>query len=263
MSQHTNNATLISRTDLNSELAIFQVKPDEGEVPSFIPGQFAELSVIEPAEDSTEKPKKILRRSYSIASAPSQKEALEFYLVLVPEGKLTPKLWSLKVGDKLWLGPKIKGKFTLDGVAQDKNLVMVSTGTGLAPFLSMFKEFKDQFIWRNLVLVHGVRLAEDLGYREELEHFAREYKNFKYIPMCSREAEDSEWSGLRGRVTELFENQELYKQNTGLSLDPTDTQAFLCGNPAMIDSVQETLEKSGFRKHSKKNPGNIHFERYW
>ena len=112
-------------------------------------------------------------------------------------------------------------------------------------------------------MVHGVRMAEDLGYREELEAAAEKNSRIIYVPMCSREPEGSNWSGLRGRVTELFENSAKFKEVVGLEMNPDQSQMFLCGNPAMIDQVQKELETKGFKKHSKKNPGNLHFERYW
>ncbi len=266
MSRYAKNATIVYREDINKELSIIRVKPDEGEVAEFKPGQYAELAVPTPEQENPQegvKPEKLLRRSYSIASNPSVKDALEFYVVLVPEGALTPKLWDLKEGDRLWLGPKVKGKFTLDGLPEDKDFIMVATGTGLAPFLSMYKEFRKANKWNKYVLIHGVRIADDLGYKKELEQFAEEDPNFVYVPMCTREPEGSAWQGPRGRVNILFETSEAFESKTGVPLSSDSSHVFLCGNPAMIDTVQESLEAKDFTQHSKKNPGNIHFERYW
>ena len=264
MPTYEKNATLVYRKDLNPELSIIRVKPDEGVVPEFAPGQYAELAIPDEEPQAEDAPKKkMVRRSYSIASAPKVKDALEFYVVLVEDGALTPKLWDLKVGDRLWLGPKIKGKFTIDPMPKGSDAIMVSTGTGLAPFLSMLEEFKEDAPWNRIVLIHGVRLAQDLGYKEDLEKIAEANPNVIYIPMCTREPEDSSWAGPRGRVNKIFESSEAFEKASGIPLDPEKCHVFLCGNPAMIDTVQEQLEGQGFKPHKKKDPGNIHFERYW
>ncbi len=260
MTSFAPNAVLVERRDLNESVAIVRVAPESGELPHFEPGQYAELALAdEPGVVTTGKH---IRRSYSIASSPTEKGYLEFFLVLVPGGILTPKLWSLSPGDKLWLGPKIKGKFTLDGVPSDKDFVMISTGTGLAPFVSMLRAFHDQNRWRRLVIINGSRYAQDLGYAEELKEFTGRYPNVFYIPIVTREPEGSPWSGLRGRVQTVLDDKT-YQSLVGVPLDPQTSQIFLCGNPDMIDTVEALLEARGFRKHSKKNPGNIHFERYW
>jgi ferredoxin/flavodoxin---NADP+ reductase len=260
MSDYSLNAKISYRQDLNDELMIIRVSPLSGEVPDFTPGQYAELALPDP-QDLAEN-KKIPRRSLSIASAPSEKNYLEFYVVLVPNGYLTPKLWKLKVGDKIWLGPKVKGKFSLDPVPPTSNLIMLSTGTGLAPYVSMLRHFKGQKRWNSFTLFHGVRYERDLGYRAELEELAKTTDNFFYIPSCTRETNES-WRGETGRINTLLE-KNVYQEITDIPLDPANCQVFLCGNPEMIDSTNLLLESKGFKPYSKKTAdGNIHFERYW
>lgn len=259
-------ARLVSRVDLTPEAMIIKVLPEHDALPEFIPGQYAELAVPKPGET------KIIRRAYSIASAPDEKDGLEFYLVLVPGGDVTPNLFQLKPGDQLWLGPKIKGKFILDDVPSNKNLVMISTGTGIAPFVSMLRHYQgqnreqqngeQQNRWQRFILIHGVRQEIDLGYRSELEHFSQENQNVHYLPTVSRAGQDSSWSGIRGRVQVVLEEGH-YQSIVGVPLDPATTHVFLCGNPEMIDSMEVLLGQKGFQTHSKKNPGNIHLERYW
>ena len=269
--QEPYNATITEWIDLNDELAIFRVKPDEGCVPEFEPGQFAMLALPRdhpPIADAQQYPagdprwKKLTRRAYSIASSTLEREYLEFYVVLVEDGKLTPKFWADKAGGRIWLDSRINGDFTLETVPDGKDLVMVSTGTGLAPYVSMLKTFRNTGRWRRFVMVHGVRYQQDLGYRAELEQIAAEDPSFIYLPMVSREPEDSDWTGLRGRVTAALEEDE-YKRLVGAELDPEDAHVFLCGNPAMIDQAESMLTDRGFVVQTKKQRGNLHFERYW
>jgi len=261
---YTNNATIISKQDINPELAIIQIRPDSGLVPEFSPGQYAEVALPELDIFETTKTgsKKLIRRSFSIASSPGQRDYLEFYVVHVPSGALTPSLWTLPVGSRVWLGPKIKGKFTMEEIPQGKDLVMVSTGTGLAPYISMLRTYRNQNRWNRFVVVHGARYSQDLGYSEELQQLSKDDSSVFYIPSVTREASGSTWSGARGRVTDILFS-DVYKQHTGSLLTPEQCQVFLCGNPEMIDTAEKLLCDNGFQLHSKKNPGNIHLERYW
>jgi len=264
------NATVVYRQDVTDGLAVVRVRPDGGAVPEFEPGQFATLGLPpDPVPESEPGPEaagrrrpKMVRRAYSIASPPQVRDYLEFLVILVEGGRLTPKLWTLHEGGRLWMDNKIKGRFTLNGAPADKDLVMVSTGTGLGPFMSMLRAHRGGTRWRRLVMINGVRRVADLGYREELEETARSEDSFFYIPLVSREPPDSLWPGLRGRVQQVLEDGT-YGRLVGTRLDPDQCHVFLCGNPDMIRSVQASLESRGFRPHTNNSPGNIHFERYW
>ena len=266
MPDYTLNSTIVEREDLSPELSIFRLACDSGDVPEFLPGQYAELGM--PIEALTDSPeiiasnKKFIRRAYSIASAPSTKGYLEFYIVLVPDGLLTPLLWRSDFDKRIWLGPKIKGKFLIDPAPSAANLVMFATGTGLAPFLSMLREYRGQNRWQRFTVIHGARREAELGYRKELEQLQAEDEKIFYIPTLTREPEDSSWSGHRGRVQHIIE-AGIYEETVGAPLSPEDTHIFLCGNPGMIDSLEEIFIARNFKLHSKKNPGNIHLERYW
>lgn len=269
--QEPYNATITHWEDLTPELAVFRVRPDSGVVPEFEAGQFAMLALPRdhpPIDDPDKYPegdprwKKLVRRAYSIASSPAERDYLEFYVVLVEDGRLTPKFWAGKQDSRLWLDSRINGDFTLETVPEGKDLVMVSTGTGLAPYVSMLKQYRNTGRWRRFVMVHGVRYQQDLGYREELEQIAAEDKSFIYLPTLTREPEDSDWQGLRGRVTDVLDPEQ-YKKLAGAELDPDDAHVFLCGNPAMIDQCEEMLTERGFVVQTRKQPGNLHFERYW
>ena len=265
------NATITERQDFNEYLALVRVTPDEGDVPDFLPGQFATLGLPRPPNareaellrQHGKQPRvRLIRRAYSIASPPKVRDHLELYVTLVEEGKLTPKLWSLVEGGRVWLSPEIKGEFTLDPAPAGQDLVMVSTGTGLAPFLSMYREYQGAGRWRRFVIINGVRHVRDLGYRTELERIARDDADFRYIPLVSRATPEEQWGGLHGRVQVLLDG-DTFEQAAGFPLDPANCHVFMCGNPAMIDAMQPALEQRGFTTHSRSEPGNLHFERYW
>ncbi|MBX2851501.1 MAG: ferredoxin--NADP reductase [Phycisphaeraceae bacterium] len=276
------NAKVVERQLLHDTLGIFRIAYEgEGPKKDFEPGQFANLALMPPpeaveaqakAEAEGDAPKrrrpgrvKLVRRAYSIASPPSEKRWLEFYIVAVDEGALTPRLFDLDVGDRLFMDTKIKGHFTIKDVPDGKNLVTVATGTGLAPFLSMYKQYKDTpGRFNRFVFIHGVRVEEDLGYRDYFQQLAKDDPRIVYLPAVSRAPEDSGYAGYRGRVTTMF-SDGTYEQATGAKLNPETDHVFLCGNPAMIDQLEaELVERDGFTvKSPRQKDGNLHFERYW
>ena len=265
------NAILIQKIDLSPELAILRVVPDGWDLPDFMPGQFAVLGLpgsaqrceaSEPEEQAVDSDK-LIKRAFSVASSPSSKEYIEFYVVMVTSGSLTPRLFALKIGDRLWLSQKVTGAFTLQDTPPDKHVVLISTGTGLAPYLSMLRT---QFTCggeRKVAVLHGVRHSWDLGYRSELINLDRMCPNFTYIPMISRpKNENAPWGGATGYVQHHWGGTTL-TDAWGFKPSPEDTHVFICGNPAMIEDLVEKLEGEGFKQHQKKAPGQIHFEKYW
>lgn len=248
------NATITRWETIHEELAVMRIEPDSQHVAEFKPGQFAIIGL--PADDSPDA--KLVQRAYSIASGSNTLDHLEIFIVLVKEGALTPKVWEIGQGGRLWLSPKISGNFTLDPVPPGQDLVMISTGTGLAPFLSMWRTYRGQNRWRRMILINGVRESRDLGYRAMLEAAHKE-RDVIYIPVVSREPS---FTGLKGRVPVVFE-QGNYERLVGVPLDPKTSHVFLCGNPDMINQMEEWLQGRGFQTHTKQTPGNIHLERYW
>lgn len=267
------NATLIERQNLTDDLAIFKIRPDSGKVQEFKPGQFATVGLppdVLPMEgtvqaeewanrDPNKRVPKMIRRPYSIASSPKEEDHIDLYVVLVSEGKLTPRLWTLQEGDRMFMDERIKGDFTLDPVPPDKNMVMVSTGTGLAPYVSMLRTYQGTDRWNKLVIVHGARYEPDLSYKEELEQAAAEDPSVIYIPSTTR---DESFDGYRGRVTTMFSENHV-EQMAGVPLNPEQTHIFLCGNPAMIDDIEKVMVERGYVTATKKQEGQLHFERYW
>ena len=260
------NATVTGIDRLNEALIVLRARLDDGSRLDFEPGQFVNLG-LPPWKDEDPPPKDgLVKRPYSIASAPREPE-LEFFLRLVDGGALTPSLFRLTEGDPLWVETRAVGKFTLASLPEapgptERDLVLVSTGTGLAPFQSMLREFDGQDLWRRFVMINGVRIESDLGYRAELEQKHRDDERFVYVPLCSREPEGSPWDGLRGRVQEALA-PATYEELVGAPLDPAHCQVMLCGNPEMIDTLEADLGERGFKRHRRREPGQLHLERYW
>jgi ferredoxin--NADP+ reductase len=263
------NATLIGREEINPQLVIFRVQPD-GELFSFTPGQFAVLGLRgnEPRvpEATEEVPpaeaEKLIRRAYSIASSSVERAYVEFYLTLVTSGELTPRLFALRHGARLFLSPKASGVFTLARVAPGQALLLIATGTGLAPYMSMLRTLLIHDRERRVVVLHGARCSWDLGYRAELESLARLCPNFTYLPSITRPAEDPHFHGHTGRIQHLLE-AGLVRQSAGLELDPAQADVFLCGNPDMISQVKALLIARGFVQDQGKVAGTLHVEEYW
>ncbi|MGN7613735.1 ferredoxin--NADP reductase [Magnetococcales bacterium HHB-1] len=276
MSEHHDsplyNATLTERQEISPRLAVFRVLPDKG-VFSFTPGQFAILGLCWSAsrvpladEDSypPEKAERLIRRAYSISSGSREKRFVEYYISLVSDGALTPRLFDLSPGDRLFSGDKARGLFTLDKTPAEKNILLVSTGTGLAPYVSMVKTMVLGMGCpvHPITVVHGARYSWDLGYRAELEHLASQCPHFRYIPIITRPEKDPSWTGRTGRLTEWITSVDLEKE-CGFAPNPDYTHVFLCGHPGLISDGSALFEEIGFEAGTRKEPGNLHSEKYW
>ena len=237
---------LVRRVDETDDLAYFWVKLD-GEPIRFEPGQYLTIGVFADG--------KLVQRPYSVASAPreSRDGGYEFYVRLVPILRFTTLLWRLPLGHKMrMIGPK--GRFLLE--PNDKRThLFVSTGTGLAPFISMIRESMADGQPRRTVVLHGCSFVEELGYREELEGLERTGAYpLTYVPTISRpdDPRNAGWTGRRGRAEAVVGS--VCKD---LGLRPDRTVVYICGNPDMILNVESVLMDRGFPEfHVKK-------ELYW
>ena len=271
MAQDLTNAIVSQKIEVTPELIILQVKAEGWDIPAFVPGQFAVLGLpgvaprserSEPEEGSPD-PNRLIRRAYSIASSSKAREHMEFYINVVRSGALTPRLFALERGDRVWLGPKVSGMFTLDQAPQTTDVVLVATGTGLAPYMSMLRTHLPHDNGRLFAILHGVRHSWDLGYRSELTIMQQLSRNLTYLSLISRPAnEPLPWSGLTGYVQDLWSGGYLDKA-WGKDPKPEDTQIFLCGNPQMCEDMLALLAAEGFREHTRKTEGQVHIERYW
>lgn len=264
------NARVDAKELLSARLMILRVVADGWQLPHFKPGQYTVLGLppeaprcaLSVAETTPSLPGRLIRRAYSIASSSLNREFLDFYIRLVSSGALTPRLFALEVGDALWLSSKMTGLFTLDQVPGDRNLVMIATGTGLAPYMSMLSTHLQCNSQRRIAVLHGAQHSWDLGYRSELMAFEHLCPNFTYLPTVSRpESEPVEWNGPVGRVQPLWTSGAVGRA-WGFAPTPTDTDVFLCGSPAMIDDMIELLSTQGFREQTSRQPGQVHVERF-
>lgn len=265
------NAVTALRIEITPWLIVLRVAPAGWMLPEFEPGQFAVLGLpgsasrhpLSEPEESPAPPDKMIRRAYSIASSSHTREYLEFYLTLVGSGALTPRLFALRMGDPLWLGPKITGMFTFDQVPAGVNIVMIATGTGLAPYMSMLGTHLLCDNATHFAVLHGARHSWDLGYRSELLNLQHICPNFTYIPTISRPADEPvPWTGHVGYVQNLWKEGVLARA-WGFQPTPENTHIFLCGSPGMIDDTVTLLADEDFCEHTKKQPGQVHIERYW
>lgn len=240
------NATLVRREDDTDELARFWVRFEADPTP-FAPGQYMTTGVVVDG--------KLLQRPYSVASPPqvAGTDGYEFYVRLVPVIRFTTALWRLPIGHRMrMIGPK--GKFLLEP-DDDRTHLYVSTGTGIAPFISMLGDTMLRGDRRRTVILHGCSFQEELGYRDYLEGLARDKAYpLTYVPTISRpnDPRNAGWTGRTGRAEHVV--AAVCKD---LGLRPDKTVVYICGNPEMILNVESELMHRNFPEfHVKK-------ELYW
>jgi ferredoxin/flavodoxin---NADP+ reductase len=252
------NATLEAREDLSDVLAVFKVIPDTP-IPEgrwFVPGQYLTLGLNNTAQPELGS----VRRAMSIASAPQQRETIDFYIryVSTPESNnpLTHLLWTLKPGDRLSMTTRAVGKFTLDDtVAPDdaRLKIFVAAGTGLAPFTSIVEADVAADPGARLdryVLLHGASYPHEIGYRERLEQLGRD-NGLHYLPTISRPHEAPDWQGNVGRVEDFFKpgRLEQLERDIGVevgTLTPANAVIYICGLTGTIAMTIERMLGRGF-----------------
>jgi ferredoxin--NADP+ reductase len=222
---------------------------------TFTAGQFARLAL--PAPAGAKEP--MLGRPYSFVNPPHV-EPHEFYFIVVPEGPLSPRLAALDPGDPVWMLPRANGFFSISEVPEAESLWCISTGTGIGPFLSILRTPEPWQKFGRVVLVHSVRHANELTYRDVIGGIGRAHSGaFVYVPMVSRDAAPD---ALAGRIPAAIDDGRL-EARAGISLTPENAHAMLCGNPAMVEDTQKVLNARGMRRHRRKEPGHITLETYW
>jgi ferredoxin--NADP+ reductase len=206
---------------------------------------------------------KPLLRAYSIAS-PNFEEHLEFLSIKVEAGPLTSRLQHIKVGDKIIVGKKPTGTLLIDYLVPGKRLYMLSTGTGLAPFLSVLRDPETYEKFEEVILVHGVRQVDELAYRDYLRNELPEHeflgelisKQFKYYPTVTREEFE-----YQGRVTDLIENGKLFTDLGVPPINAAEDRVMICGSPGMLRDLKHMLEVRNFKEGSTTTPGDFVIER--
>ena len=221
-------------------------------VEPFTAGQFAKLGLDVDGER--------VQRAYSYVNAPSNPD-LEFYLVTVPEGKLSPRLAALKPGDEVQVVSEAAGFFVLEEVPDCDTLWMLATGTAIGPYLSILEEGKDLDRFKNLVLVHAARYAADLSYLPQMQALEARYAGkLRIQSVVSRETAPGM---LTGRIPFLIETGAL-EEAVGLPMTTDTSHVMRCVNPQMVrDTKQLSKETRQMTKHLRRRPGHMTAEHYW
>lgn len=237
---------------------LFSFKITRNENYKFIPGQFARLG-IKKDEDN------IIWRPYSIVSA-DYDEQLEFYSIIVPDGEFTQRLKKLNINDEILIDKTNYGLLTTDRFENGKHLWLLSTGTGLAPFISILFDFNIWEQYDKIILIHCARTKDELVYKDLIEgFFTHEFygelvKNkLIYLKLLTR---DNTGADLYGRITDLIKNKKL-QELIKIDINVNDSRLMICGNPEMVDDTRHLLNDMGLTVSKRGKPGNMAVENYW
>src|SRR6476659_1791677 len=221
----------------------------------FLNGQFAMIGL--------EVDGRPLLRAYSMASA-NHEEELEFFSIKVADGPLTSRLQKIREGDTILVGRKATGTLIADNLLTGKRLLLLSTGTGLAPFASLIKDPDVYERFDTIVLVHGCRQVSELAYGEELVLNLREDELFGpllnekllYYPTVTREPFRN-----RGRITDLISSEQLFNDIHQPPLNIETDRVMMCGSPGMLEELKVMFESGGFIEGSGNTPGHFVIEK--
>ena len=276
MSDNTQTVTVLSKTTWTPNLFSFTVsRPDSFK---FTAGQFVRLGVNpshlnyykqqgEAGNDvSNDALNEDIFRAYSIVSSPFD-EVLEFFSIVIPDGAFTSQLQHLEVGDKLLLNTMPFGFLTLARYQKPlpKDLWLLATGTGLAPFLSMLRDLKTWEDYKHIILAYSARSIEELAYVDKIKSLQEDFGSLVdnpakliFIPIVTREPVEGT---LTERLPKLLLDGTL-QERAGIALDVDSTHVMLCGNPDMVEDTKETLKSLGLVMN-RRGEGNIAVENYW
>ncbi len=247
------NATVLDVHHWTDTLFSFKTTRDPGF--RYLNGQFTMIGL-----EVSGRP---LLRAYSLVSA-NYEENLEFFSIKVPDGPLTSRLQNLKVGDQILVGRKPTGTLILDNLLPGKNLYMLSTGTGLAPFLSLIKDPEVYERFDKVILTHTCRKVDELAYAEIITQdlpanaFFGDAVREKliYYPSVTRDEFHT-----RGRITELIQSGQLFRDLGLPAFDPANDRLMLCGSPDMLKDCAAMLEDRGFEEGNHSEPGHYVIEK--
>ena len=276
MSDNIQTVTVLSKTTWTPNLFSFTVSRPESF--KFTAGQFVRLGVNpshlnyykqqgEAGNDvANEALNEDIFRAYSIVSSPFD-EVLEFFSIVIPDGAFTSQLQHLEVGDELLLNTMPFGFLTLARYQKPlpKDLWLLATGTGLAPFLSMLQDLKTWEDYKHIILAYSARSIEELAYVKKIESLQEDFGSLVdspakliFIPIVTREPVEG---ALTERLPKLLLDGTL-QESAGIALDIDSTHVMLCGNPEMVEDTKETLKTLGLVMN-RRGEGNIAVENYW
>lgn len=233
--------------------ALFSLRVEAPRLP-FEAGQFVRIALDAKEGDAGSR----IARPFSFVNPPED-PVLEFYGIVVPEGPLSPRLARLAPGDPLYVATNPAGFLVLSEVPQARSLWLMATGTGIAPFLSMLRTEAPWNRFENVVLVHAVRHAGELVYKELIDEIGRKRPRLRYLTFVSREPHPA---SLAGRIPAAIRDARL-ERAAGLELSPESSHVMLCGNPDMLRDAASALVERGLRKHRRRTPGHISVESFW
>ena len=276
-----NKGTITYVQLLKEDLVIIRFIPNEGPVPEYKAGQFITLGLPNPTENG-----KIVRRAYSIASHPENRDYVELVIRWVRKplpGRLTTQLFNAKEGDEiLWLKPTgrallINEEFT-NGEKDNRRIICIGGGTGLAPFVSFAQHFHDSGDKREIVILHGASYVDELSYKDLLTNLENEsiergkdVWNFKYRAAISRPQEwfNRSWAGQVGRVETFLRPRDgglsPLEELIGDKITKENTILYVCGWQGTIDGVMDFINPKGFAtEHDKREDGSyeVKYESY-
>ncbi len=282
MSDNIQSVTVLSKTTWTPNLFSFTVtRPDSFK---FTAGQFVRLGVNpsqlqyyqqrsqeqppsnEPEQVCDDVLNEDVFRAYSIVSSPFD-EVLEFFSIVIPDGAFTSQLQHLQVGDELLLNTVPFGFLTLARyqAPHPKDLWLLATGTGLAPFLSMLQDLQTWQDYEHIVLAYSARTIEELAYVEKIKQLQDDFGSLVdnparliFIPIVTRSTVEG---ALTERLPKLLLDGTL-QTHAGIALDVDSTHVMLCGNPDMVNDTKEALKTLGLVMN-RRGEGNIAVENYW
>ncbi len=266
MQESIYNSTVTGKIMITPDLMILRIRTDTSRE-QFVAGQYTKIGMLgsEPRSPNSVMPvekapeTKLIKRAYSIASANHETQNFEFYISQVKSGMLTPRLFNLTQGRRMWVDTEILGFFNLNDTPKDCNIVMVATGTGLAPYISFLRSHLAENSNIKMAVFHGAAYPWDLGYYSELKFIEGAFPNFYYFPTLLKA--DDTWTGLTGYIEKHLENRLLQDQ-AGIEISPEKTHFYLCGNPKMVESITNFLNKKNYKKHTSDQTGSLHVEEY-
>ncbi|MBS0338293.1 MAG: ferredoxin--NADP reductase [Proteobacteria bacterium] len=244
--------TVVGQTRWTERLLSLKVDAPMG---SFEAGQFAKLALDVDGER--------IARPYSFVNAPGA-GPLEFYYAVVPGGPLSPRLAALAAGDRVYIAANPAGFLVLSEVPDAQCLWLVSTGTGIGPFLSILRTEAPWKRFPRVVLVHAARHLPELVYPDVIAGIAQSHPaQFSYVRVASRETgKDAARDLLHGRIPVLIRDGSL-EARAGCEISAQGAQVMLCGNPEMVKDATAALAERGMKKHRRRDPGQITVENYW
>ena len=245
------NSQVIAQEKCTDILRIIKVKKPANL--EFKAGQFTKIGLTVPNE---ERP---LMRAYSFVNPPASDE-LEFcYDVLNENGNLTPMLDKLQENDEILVSTRPNGLLTIDNLPSGLTLVMVGSGTGIGPFLSILDEATAWEKFEKIVLVYSVRYENDMLFKSRIDNIKLlNPERFCFVPIITREKIDK---ALHTRITTAIDNGE-FEDYMKTKID-TSCQFMLCGNPQMVQDLSDLLKTKGLERNRRSKPGNITIEKYW